>query len=293
MSFLIPTCISNTKRRAFTLIELLVVIAIIAILAAILFPVFARARENARRTNCVSNLKQLGLGMMQYTQDYDEKYPQPATAFNVASGGSWEDENGEVFPETAPSGTTNRYYNGNWAAVILPYTKSPQIMTCPSQTGADYYDTTGWKTKVPISYTYNKLLAWNNMSSVVSPSTLIMMHEGWGQYGLISTVTSYPYMAAGMYGPTKPYSLSTANPRPIVCDKDGWYASFGPGKPILFNRLHLNTTPYLYADGHAKAIQAVGDKRKPLGETPDTGGALEWIYSDYCPAAWVPQNPGS
>ena len=65
------------KRSGFTLIELLVVIAIIAILAAILFPVFARARENARRTSCVSNLKQIGLGIMQYTQDYDERYPLP------------------------------------------------------------------------------------------------------------------------------------------------------------------------------------------------------------------------
>ena len=61
--------------QAFTLIELLVVIAIIAILAAILFPVFARARENARRASCQSNMKQIGLGLMQYVQDYDETYP--------------------------------------------------------------------------------------------------------------------------------------------------------------------------------------------------------------------------
>ena len=61
--------------RGFTLIELLVVIAIISVLAAILFPVFARARENARRTSCLSNLKQIGLAFLQYTQDYDEAYP--------------------------------------------------------------------------------------------------------------------------------------------------------------------------------------------------------------------------
>lgn len=67
--------VSPTTHKAFTLIELLVVIAIIAILAAILFPVFARARENARRSSCQSNLKQIGLGLAQYTQDYDETYP--------------------------------------------------------------------------------------------------------------------------------------------------------------------------------------------------------------------------
>jgi prepilin-type N-terminal cleavage/methylation domain-containing protein len=65
----------RSARRGFTLIELLVVIAIIAILAAILFPVFARARENARRASCGSNLKQMGLGLMQYKQDYDSLHP--------------------------------------------------------------------------------------------------------------------------------------------------------------------------------------------------------------------------
>jgi prepilin-type N-terminal cleavage/methylation domain-containing protein len=68
----------SRKRTGFTLIELLVVIAIIAILAAILFPVFARARENARRASCQSNLKQIGLAVYQYTQDYDEKCPSAA-----------------------------------------------------------------------------------------------------------------------------------------------------------------------------------------------------------------------
>ncbi len=89
------------KRKAFTLIELLVVIAIIAILAAILFPVFARARENARRASCMSNLKQIGLGVMQYTQDYDEFMPD-----NVG------------------------YPNG-WGAAIYPYIKSTNVFACP------------------------------------------------------------------------------------------------------------------------------------------------------------------
>lgn len=75
-------------RRGFTLIELLVVIAIIALLAAILFPVFARARENARRASCQSNLKQIGLSVVQYTQDYDETFPLQARKPNNAGAQS-------------------------------------------------------------------------------------------------------------------------------------------------------------------------------------------------------------
>ena len=102
-------------RRGFTLIELLVVIAIIAILAAILFPVFARARENARRASCSSNLKQIGLGLMQYSQDYDEKQPL---------GGS---------------NTWNNTEQLTWRQLIQPYVKSTQLFVCPSNsaTGSD------------------------------------------------------------------------------------------------------------------------------------------------------------
>ena len=106
--------LSNARRgtKAFTLIELLVVIAIIAILAAILFPVFARARENARRSSCQSNMKQIGLGLMQYTQDYDEQMPL-----------LYADLNGGGFN------------NGDraWPQLIFPYVKSGQIFQCPSE----------------------------------------------------------------------------------------------------------------------------------------------------------------
>ncbi|NLO05374.1 MAG: DUF1559 domain-containing protein [candidate division WS1 bacterium] len=96
--------------RGFTLIELLVVIAIIAILAAILFPVFARAREKARQTSCLSNLKQLSLSMLMYVQDYDER-------FTVSSWGS------------------STFYNSGsrrWFQAIAPYVNNDQIMVCPS-----------------------------------------------------------------------------------------------------------------------------------------------------------------
>lgn len=108
----------SVARKGFTLIELLVVIAIIAILAAILFPVFARARENARRSSCASNLKQIGLGIMQYTQDYDEKYPQ----FQDTSGGGA----GYAGPITIAGQQNNPFYTSQ------PYVKSYQIFRCPS-----------------------------------------------------------------------------------------------------------------------------------------------------------------
>ena len=113
-------------RAAFTLIELLFVIAIIAILAAILFPVFARARENARRSSCQSNLKQLGLGIMQYTQDYDERLPGSVggTAGNNLEGG-WM-----VYSSFGETGNTYNPAKGS----IYPYVKSSQIFVCPSDT---------------------------------------------------------------------------------------------------------------------------------------------------------------
>ena len=100
------------KRIGFTLIELLVVIAIIAILAAILFPVFAQAREKARQSGCLSNLKQIGTGIMMYTQDYDEAYPC-----------NWY---GGLWP-TTPDGKQYK-----WMDAIYPYVKNEQVFTCPS-----------------------------------------------------------------------------------------------------------------------------------------------------------------
>src|ERR1700712_1559978 len=84
-----PARMPGGKRHAFTLIELLVVIAIIAILAAILFPVFAQAREKARQTACLSNCKQIGTAMMMYCQDYDEMFPTPTAKIPPINGGTY------------------------------------------------------------------------------------------------------------------------------------------------------------------------------------------------------------
>jgi prepilin-type N-terminal cleavage/methylation domain-containing protein/prepilin-type processing-associated H-X9-DG protein len=104
------------SRRAFTLIELLVVIAIIAILAAILFPVFGRARENARRASCQSNLKQIGLGFMQYSQDFDNWTPGTVT-----------------YDQPNSFGQTGTNAGRSWPSMIMPYVKSTQIFACPSR----------------------------------------------------------------------------------------------------------------------------------------------------------------
>ncbi len=236
----------------------------------------------------MSNLKQLGLGMMQYTQDYDEKFPQPHNI--TATYGNFQ--RFRVFPLDA-TGTTLTTHD-SWASVILPYTKSTQIMTCPSQEGEDWFTSTPtFKTKQNISYTYNKLLAWNNLSVIREPATRIMMHEGFGSLGWTSAVTSFPdVLTTYPYGPDNPYSFDKTK-----TGRCAWYTGFGPPDLLWsFNKIHLATNVFLYTDGHAKAIIPWGGFPKPLSRIdPDTGEMKGYWAgvgndSDGCPSAWIPEG---
>jgi len=157
----------QAPRRAFTLIELLVVIAIIAILAAILFPVFSRARENARRASCMSNMKQLGLGFLQYVQDYDERLPYAGQFQSWGVGGHWVagTNGGNLAAATTPFAATGATANAA-AGAIYPYVKSTQIYVCPSTKDGS---------KKLLSYSMNCALAGINQAVVGSTAEMILL----------------------------------------------------------------------------------------------------------------------
>jgi prepilin-type N-terminal cleavage/methylation domain-containing protein/prepilin-type processing-associated H-X9-DG protein len=141
------------RTDGFTLLELLIVVSIIALLAAILFPAFSRARENARRSSCQSNLKQIGLAMAQYTQDYDERM------IGVRTGGF---------------GTPGF----SWTALVQPYLKSRQVLLCSSKNGVDTS-----ATPIISSYTYNWWVAQDTagprqISSIPLPSQTPAVLDG-------------------------------------------------------------------------------------------------------------------
>src|SRR5579871_5266962 len=167
-----------SRRSGFTLIELLVVIAIIAILAAILFPVFAQAREKARSASCLSNTKQMGLGLMMYVQDYDETFPYWSWWYSSDVGGCPRSDG-------SPLDAGCNHWESFWFNAIYPYVKNGQVFACPStndrstllQNGVWGWtnDNTSTNTmvqygfasalaNVTVSYAYNQVLAEGNLT---------------------------------------------------------------------------------------------------------------------------------
>ncbi|RYG70396.1 DUF1559 domain-containing protein, partial [bacterium] len=198
------------------LIELLVVIAIIAILAAILFPVFGRARENARRSSCLSNMKQIGLGMMQYTQDYDEKFPAPG---NTAFDCEFRNDDGSAD-------------KASWRQKIFPYIKSVQIFICPSNIagGSNFPTDIGGAAGPAMGRSY---LINANLNSVPAAA---------GVRGIsLASIEESATRIAVVEGSYRDWAETQFNP--------GWTAD-------LVDRgyaPHLGTMVSLYCDGHVKA----------------------------------------
>ena len=247
--------VSTPADRAFTLIELLVVIAIIAILAAILFPVFAQAREKARQTSCLSNTKQLSLGLLMYVQDYDETWPRNDDCIN----------NGTVAPPGAPAtaigcngpGFGDRVNHYKWWYWTYPYTKNVQINFCPSRT----YDRQNWVESAEIFGGYglniavtgslntygnpNRKGAFRNswtggtLAGLTAPAENMLMMEtyfpGVGAYNVGGNMqTSYP-MA------TREYWVKLMKPNGVINKQ---YAPHADGVLVA------------YADGHSKWMKA-------------------------------------
>jgi len=233
------------RRLGFTLIELLVVIAIIAILAAILFPVFARAREKARQTSCISNMKQLALGFMMYKQDYDECHPN-ATASAGFYG--WY---------AVPYPT----YGWHWPAATQPYIKNNQLLRCPSSAPMTVFATSS---TVAISYSFNGLLANSSDAAVVAPAKCIMVVEE-GNEAWLGHADEQAFIEGGGL----PYRYGTT------------WASLG----IRGNcQLHSGGHVLAYCDGHAKWVVEPGDGNTSMFAIVNADGTpASYWWDGMCP----------
>jgi len=246
----------KSKPRGFTLIELLVVIAIIAILASILFPVFARARENARRTSCISNLKQMGLATMQYTQDYDEGLPVALygvpTTYAYPDGQAWQ--SGILY----------------WPQMIYPYHKSSQVFYCPSSPDPNLTNPRRLNYGAnEVVITYNTVASTTplKVAAIISPASTYMMMDA-------SDIRINPLHAIAVNAPYYMPGLGEAGGScPTTINN---YSDCRGGR-------HFGGVSVVFADGHVKWLKSSVLRR----ESQKTGDSLR--------GAWNPQidNSGS
>jgi prepilin-type N-terminal cleavage/methylation domain-containing protein/prepilin-type processing-associated H-X9-DG protein len=205
------------RRRGFTLIELLVVIAIIAILAAILFPVFAKAREKARQTSCLSNIKQIGMAMQMYVQDYDEQYGWCCCSGEISTPAYTGTRGAPMFHPTASGGVT-------LPGLYDSYIKTAAIWVCPSDPAAGFG-----------SYSISRSLRGASLGDLKYPSERIIMADGYNS-GLCGP--NRPSNCCGRWG----YGCSD----PTNADAKVMRSKFAR---------HNGTGNVLFGDGHAKSMQ--------------------------------------
>jgi prepilin-type N-terminal cleavage/methylation domain-containing protein len=236
------------RRGAFTLIELLVVIAIIAILAAILFPVFAQAREKARSASCLSNNKQMSMASLMYSQDYDETMPF-AFGYYPGIGWMWNYYHNVPWNAACTNGACGPQWTnmmqGFWMNSTQPYTKNYQVFVCPSAAKSNliYSQASGAPANAKTSYAYNGLLHSATQASMIQPAQLPMITESNGKAN---------FDGAGLMNPTLVCSNPNAGCTYIPAGgsgngaTSGWFGFSGPAS------VHGKGENWSYCDGHAK-----------------------------------------